>query len=104
MQPQSARKLSRDLHRAVRIFPFEQRTSDSPLVEKIWRTRSVPYEAFISVAITEQHRPMSSRFKTNRSSAVSVCVPGRNPTQIRSVWLPMTYASGEVSLSRRGSD
>ena len=40
------------MHRAVRIFPFDERGADSPFIEKIWRTRSAPYEAFISVAVT----------------------------------------------------
>jgi AraC-like DNA-binding protein len=38
------------MQRAAKIFRFDERQSDSPFIEKIWRTRSVPYEAFISVA------------------------------------------------------
>jgi AraC-like DNA-binding protein len=38
------------MDRAARIFIFEERGSGSPVVEKIWRTRSAPFESFISVA------------------------------------------------------
>ena len=52
MQPGSTEKRSKAMHRAVRIFPFDERGANSPFIEKIWRTRSAPYEAFISVAVT----------------------------------------------------
>jgi AraC-like DNA-binding protein len=35
---------------AAQLFVFEHQESRGPLVEKIWRTRSVPVERFISVA------------------------------------------------------
>lgn len=35
---------------AAQLFLFEEQTPGGPLVEKIWRTRSVPVERFISVA------------------------------------------------------
>jgi hypothetical protein len=37
---------------ATQLFAFDNRVSDSPFVEKIWRTRSVPVEEFMSVAVT----------------------------------------------------
>lgn len=40
------------MQRAAGLFAFENRPSDSPLVEKIWRTRSEPAESFISVAVS----------------------------------------------------
>lgn len=52
MQPGSTEKRSKEIRRAVGIFPFDERGADSPFIEKIWRTRSVAYEAFISVAVT----------------------------------------------------
>jgi len=48
----SARRSRLDLQRAVRLFHIEERAADSPFVEKVWRTRSVPCKAFISVAVT----------------------------------------------------
>ncbi len=44
------RNEAQTLRRATQLFEFETRPSDSPYVERIWRTRSVPAEAFISVA------------------------------------------------------
>jgi AraC-like DNA-binding protein len=41
------------VQRATRVFAFETRPGDSPLVERIWRTRSEPVERFISVAATQ---------------------------------------------------
>lgn len=38
------------MKRAVELFAIEERDSASPLVERTWRTRSAPAEAFISVA------------------------------------------------------
>jgi len=35
---------------ATQLFAFDIRASDSPFIEKIWRTRSVPVETFISAA------------------------------------------------------
>jgi hypothetical protein len=39
------------LARAVRLFSFEERDPESKLASKVWRTRSVPHRAFISVAV-----------------------------------------------------
>jgi hypothetical protein len=39
------------LARAVRLFSFEEREPESKLASKVWRTRSVPHPAFISVAV-----------------------------------------------------
>jgi hypothetical protein len=41
----------RQLKRATRLFLIEEETISSPFVERIWRTRSVPAESFISVAV-----------------------------------------------------
>jgi AraC-like DNA-binding protein len=41
-----------DMKRANQVFHFEDRASDSPFVEKIWRTRSEPAPSFISVAVS----------------------------------------------------
>jgi Helix-turn-helix domain len=38
------------MKRAVDVFEFEQDSARSPLVERVWQTRSVPEESFISVA------------------------------------------------------
>jgi len=35
---------------AAKIFAMDERPADSPFVERIWRTRSAPHAAFISVA------------------------------------------------------
>lgn len=48
----SARRSRLDLQRAVRLFHLDERAADSPFVEKVWRTRSVPHPAFISVAVS----------------------------------------------------
>ena len=37
---------------ATQLFAFDTRPSDSPFVDKIWRTTSVPAEEFMSVAVT----------------------------------------------------
>jgi AraC-like DNA-binding protein len=39
------------LERAVRLFTIDEAAGSSPFVERIWRTRSVPAESFISVAV-----------------------------------------------------
>lgn len=39
-----------EMQRAEKLFHIEERASDSPFVDKIWRARSVPSKAFISVA------------------------------------------------------
>jgi hypothetical protein len=36
---------------ATQLFAFDVRASDSPFVERIWRTKSVPVESFMSVAV-----------------------------------------------------
>ena len=38
------------MKRAVDVFEFEQHSARSPMVERVWQTRSVPEESFISVA------------------------------------------------------
>jgi AraC-like DNA-binding protein len=38
------------MQRAVKIFLFDEREADAPFVQRVWRTRSEPYEAFTSVA------------------------------------------------------
>jgi AraC-like DNA-binding protein len=38
---------------ASQLFAFDVRSSDSPFIEKIWRTKSVPVESFISVAVAQ---------------------------------------------------
>jgi hypothetical protein len=38
---------------ATQLFVFDDRPSDSAFVEKIWRTRSVPIEEFMSVAVPQ---------------------------------------------------
>jgi AraC-like DNA-binding protein len=38
------------MKRATQLFVFEERASGTPLVERLWRTRSEPVETFISVA------------------------------------------------------
>jgi uncharacterized protein YndB with AHSA1/START domain len=38
---------------ATQLFVFDVRESDSPFVEQIWRTKSVPVEAFMSVAVPQ---------------------------------------------------
>lgn len=38
------------MKRAVDVFEFEQDSARSPMVERVWQTRSVPEESFISVA------------------------------------------------------
>jgi len=42
--------MSASLHRAARLFSIEEADPSSPLVHAIWRTRSEPADAFISVA------------------------------------------------------
>jgi hypothetical protein len=41
---------SGEMQRAEKLFHIEERTADSPFVDKIWRARSVPSKAFISIA------------------------------------------------------
>jgi AraC-like DNA-binding protein len=38
--------------RAAELFAFEERQADAAPVEKLWRTRSEPAEAFVSVAVS----------------------------------------------------
>jgi hypothetical protein len=38
------------MRRAVDVFEFETESARSPLVEQVWRTRSVPEDSFIAVA------------------------------------------------------
>jgi AraC-like DNA-binding protein len=40
------------MQRADRLFQIEERVPDSAFVDRLWRARSVPSEAFISVAAT----------------------------------------------------
>lgn len=40
---------------------MDERGADSPFIEKIWRTRSAPYEAFISVAVTHWEMVVTRR-------------------------------------------
>jgi AraC-like DNA-binding protein len=39
-----------NMFRASKIFVFEERPSESPFIEKFWRTRSEPFASFISIA------------------------------------------------------
>jgi hypothetical protein len=38
------------MQRAEKLFHIEERAANSPFVDKVWRTRSVPSKAFVSVA------------------------------------------------------
>lgn len=38
------------MQRAEKLFCIEERAADSPFVDKVWRARSVPAAAFISIA------------------------------------------------------
>jgi AraC-like DNA-binding protein len=40
----------RSTDRAAQLFRFDERGSDSPYVQQVWRTRSEPVETFLSVA------------------------------------------------------
>lgn len=40
----------KELRRAAQIFALEEADPGSPIVEKVWRTRSVPFASFTSVA------------------------------------------------------
>lgn len=40
------------MRRAVDVFEFEAGSARSPLVERVWQTRSVPEESFIAVAVS----------------------------------------------------
>ena len=46
---------------ATQLFAFDIRASDSPFVEKIWRTKSVPVETFISVAVPHWEMVVTSQ-------------------------------------------
>jgi hypothetical protein len=46
---------------ATQLFVFDVRESDSPFVEQIWHTRSVPVEAFISVAVPQWEMVVTSQ-------------------------------------------
>ena len=46
---------------ATQLFAFDIRESDSPFVEKIWRTKSVPVETFISVAVPHWEMVVTSQ-------------------------------------------
>ncbi len=59
------------MKRAAKLFAFEQRPSDSPFVEQVWRTRSEPAEAFISVAVTHWELVV-----TRQRGSTSVAVRG----------------------------
>jgi hypothetical protein len=59
------------MKRAIQLFAFEQRPSDSPFVEKVWRTRGQPAEAFISVAV-----PRWELVVTRQRGATSLTVRG----------------------------
>jgi AraC-like DNA-binding protein len=48
--PPAVSDAGRRLERAARLFLIEEETISSPFVERIWRTRSVPADSFISVA------------------------------------------------------
>lgn len=49
--PEYAELASGSVKLATQLFVFDDRTSDSPFVEKIWRTKSVPVEEFMSIAV-----------------------------------------------------
>lgn len=40
------------MRRAADVFEFEAGSARSPLVERVWQTRSAPEEAFISIAVS----------------------------------------------------
>src|SRR5919201_1189079 len=46
---------------ATQLFAFYNRESDSPFIEKIWRTKSVPVETFISVAVPRWEMVVTSQ-------------------------------------------
>jgi AraC-like DNA-binding protein len=47
----AVKEAGRPIERAARLFIIEDSLSSSPFVERIWRTRSVPAESFMSVAV-----------------------------------------------------
>jgi hypothetical protein len=46
---------------ATQLFVFDVRELDSPYVEKVWRTKSVPVESFISVAVRNWEMVVTSQ-------------------------------------------
>jgi AraC-like DNA-binding protein len=66
------------MQRATELFLFEERQADSPLAERIWRTRSVPEAAFISVAV-----PYWEMVVTRQDGRASVTV--RGPETVASI-------------------
>jgi hypothetical protein len=50
------------MKRATELFAFEQRPSDSPFVEKVWRTRGEPAESFTSVAVARSELVVTTQF------------------------------------------
>jgi hypothetical protein len=46
---------------ATQLFVFDTHEPDSPYVEKIWRTKSVPVETFISVAVPQWEMVVTSQ-------------------------------------------
>ena len=49
------------MKRASELFTIEEWASDSPLIEKIWTSRSVPEAAFMSVAVSRWHIIITTR-------------------------------------------
>lgn len=68
--------------RAEYIFAFDERASETPFVDWIWRTRSEPVEAFMSVAeprweivVTRQHGKPMVTIRGAVTAASSVHIP-----------------------------
>jgi hypothetical protein len=67
---------------ATQLFAFGVRASDSPFVEKVWRTNSVPVESFISVAephwelvVTRQRSETRMTVRGPETKASIVAIP-----------------------------
>jgi hypothetical protein len=49
------------LGRAAEVFEFEARVARSPMVERVWRTRSAPDASFVSVAVSHWEMVVTRR-------------------------------------------
>lgn len=65
------------MRRAVDLFEFEAGSARSPLVERVWQTRSVPEKAFIAVAVSHWEMVVT---RQDGRAALTMLGPGTRAT------------------------
>ena len=78
------------------IFTFDERLSDSPFVERIWRTQSERTGDFLSVAASQWEMVVS---KYHGETTVTVRGPETKPTSMHVTLVGVSFLASFLNLA-----